>query len=405
MTHWVEVDLSVSVTHLDRLLIWRPQDIIGNEAFLPSVVPHLPPLLWFVQQLRVDRTEKPGRWLKQRRRKQKKSCWLILILASTISPFLTVSSLSFLERKSAVTLMGFGCDSLKLKNTSQGIKNLWGSKPSQLTELYFMCLCIPWFSGGLLWSRLGWSLRRKNTRPCYVCSSFCSAYYLSIWTRECFDTEVYLVACRWRTLPSAHSFSGCRWRTLLPAHSFSGCRWRTLPSAHSFSGCRWWILPSAHSFSGCRWFRCCRHFRGLPAIRELQSVRRDVLVVFGPLGAGNVAKITADIIIHRYAAANQWGKSINATVECNVQILSKPLGKCIISRINSWYLKWHQQHLSGAAGLVEDRLIYIQLVVLSYGFKINIEGCEMIKSNRKSYSPQMYIHCIGSVSGIFFTVK
>lgn len=186
LTHWVEVDLSVSVTHLDRLLIWRTQDIIGNEAFLPSVVPHFPPLLWFVQQLRVDTTKKPGHWLRQRRREQKKSCWFILMLTSTISPFLTVSSLSFLERKSAVTLMGFGCDSPKLKNTSQGIKNLWGSKPSLLTELYVMCLCIPWFSGGLLWSRLGWSLRRKNTRPCYVCSSFCSAYYLSIWTGEFF---------------------------------------------------------------------------------------------------------------------------------------------------------------------------------------------------------------------------
>ena len=55
-----------------------------------------------------------------RERNGKKSCWLISILTSTISPFLTVSSRSFLERKSAVTLMGFGCDSPKLKNTSQG---------------------------------------------------------------------------------------------------------------------------------------------------------------------------------------------------------------------------------------------------------------------------------------------
>lgn len=107
-----------------------------------------------------------------------------LILTSTISPFLTVSSLWFLEMKSYVTRMQRGFDSPELKNTSGGIKNveLWCLKHSHYIEIYFMRLCVPCFLWGMRWRPLGYSLHRKNT--CTV-MFFLQSVYLCLCHTYC----------------------------------------------------------------------------------------------------------------------------------------------------------------------------------------------------------------------------
>lgn len=47
-------------THLEGPLIIRLQDITGNKARLPVMVPDLPPLLRLVQQLWVDAAQTQG---------------------------------------------------------------------------------------------------------------------------------------------------------------------------------------------------------------------------------------------------------------------------------------------------------------------------------------------------------
>lgn len=72
---------------------------------------------------------------------------MLLILASTISPFLTVSSRLFLEVKSYITRMRRSFDSPELKNTSKGVRNVWGFKH---LILVWALVCTVRFVGGVV---------------------------------------------------------------------------------------------------------------------------------------------------------------------------------------------------------------------------------------------------------------
>lgn len=113
--------------------------------------------------------------------------WFLLeILASTISPLLTVSSLLFLELKSFITRMYRGFDSPELK------KHIKGRQKLEILNIQsdFMYWCIPWFCLGTWWSPLGWILHRKSTRYCYAFSSVSfSPVHLSVCPSECLMFE------------------------------------------------------------------------------------------------------------------------------------------------------------------------------------------------------------------------
>lgn len=92
------------VAHRNRLLFIGLKDIVWNVAFLSSTVPHLPPLVGLIQQLQVEEEQMMTMMMFSSFAIRKKSTmvwWLrFLVLASTMSPFLTVISLLFLEVKS-----------------------------------------------------------------------------------------------------------------------------------------------------------------------------------------------------------------------------------------------------------------------------------------------------------------
>lgn len=93
------------VAHRNWLLFIGLKDIVWNVAFLSSTVPHLPPLVGLIQQLNVEEEQMMTMMMFSsfaiRKNKQTMVLWLrFLVLASTMSPFLTVISLLFLEVKS-----------------------------------------------------------------------------------------------------------------------------------------------------------------------------------------------------------------------------------------------------------------------------------------------------------------